>query len=342
MIVRGTSGMWSTLPYGIKELDRRFVQNKAKGLVRCPIRSCIHWLTPPARERGSGEACSKHGIYVHKSGTYRYEYPSRNVIVDPGFFREQILGNGFKYESHRLGAERSEDTLSYNVFRSLQRLKLLHKVVHLCTGIATNQEPRLYLWGLEMRSKDVEPWDLLIAGRERFESDLPVNRPLTEPDIALFQPGEYLILIEAKFCSGNGVYERDQKTKLLDLTLGQLITIYRDPALKILDYEEALKRDRIHYQLWRNLIFAEWMAQKDGPSTQAYHVNLVRQGYEEDVCDPMLTLMRPQYRDRFNQISWEEIHGMANRHRPEADHLCSYLEQKTERFRPAFKISQGD
>lgn len=330
--------MCLTLPYGIQDLDSRLVQNKARGVVGCPVRGCTRWLQPPTRERGSGEVCPDHGIYAHVSGTYRYADAAQNVIVDQTFFRDQILGNGFKYESHRLGAERSEDTLSYNVFRSLQRLKLLHEVVWLCTGISTSQEPHLYLWGLEMRTEDVKPWDLLISGRERFESDLPVNRPLTEPDIALFQPGEYLILIEAKFCSKNGVYERDQKTKLLDLTLGQLITLYRDPALYFLDYEEALGRDSIHYQLWRNLIFAEWMAGKDGPSTRAYHVNLVRQGYEEDVCEPMLTLMRSSYRDRFNQISWEDIYRVIERHRPRADHLCRYLEQKTERFKPAFQI----
>jgi hypothetical protein len=220
--------MWSPLPYGTNDLDPRFVQNKARGIVRCPVRGCIHWLKPPNRERGSGEACPRHSIYVHKSGTYRYPQPSSNVIIDRGFFEKHILGNDFKFESHRLGTERSEDTLSYNVFRSLQRVGLLHEVVRLCTGIKANHEPRLYLWGLEMKEEAVEPWDLLVAARERFESDLPVNRPLTEPDIALYQPGEYLVLIEAKFTSANGFYERDQKTKLLDLTLGQLITIYRD------------------------------------------------------------------------------------------------------------------
>ena len=42
-------------------------------------------------------------------------------------FAERIVGHPFKYESHRLGAENSEDALSRNVFRSLQEAGcLLH------------------------------------------------------------------------------------------------------------------------------------------------------------------------------------------------------------------------
>lgn len=227
--------------------------------------------------------------------------------------------------------------LTWNVFRTLQRVGLLHAVAELCTGIRSTHEPRLFLWGLELTERGAEPWNLLLEARERFESDLPVDRPKTEPDIALFLPGHYLLLIEAKLCSPNGVYVRDGKTKLFDLTIDQLVRIYQDPQLKFLDYQQAAGRDRLHYQLWRNLIFAEFMAARDGPRTRAYHANLVRAGQEERACAEMLTLIRPEYHDRFEQVTWEQIYTLAAG-LPELRPLCRYLEDKTERLRPAFSI----
>ena len=96
--------------------------------------------------------------------------------------------------------------LSFNVFRSFQEARCLHLVARFLTGQDIDAEPRLFLWGLELTDDSLQPWDLLIAARQRFESHLPVKRPATEPDIALFQPSRFLILCEAKFCSENPVY----------------------------------------------------------------------------------------------------------------------------------------
>jgi hypothetical protein len=287
---------------------------------------------------GPGEVCPDHGIRVHGGGTYTYEDYRRNLVVDADYFENHIRRNPFKYECHRFGQERSEDAVSWNVFRSLQRAGCLHLVAKLITGIENPSEPRLFLWGLELQADGAEPWDLLLYARDRFERDLPVSRPKTEPDIALFLPGEYLCLIEAKFTSINGVYERDRKTKLFDLTIDQLVKIYQDKSLKILKHDEAGIRDTIHYQLWRNMIFAEWMAMGDGPKTRAYHASLVRQGFEGDVCEEFVTLLNSDFQDRFEQITWEQIYAIATRHRPALNHLCRYFESKTERLERAFKI----
>ncbi len=328
------------LPYGVDDLDPNIQRDASSERVCCYVRGCKHWVLPPKRKKGTGEVCPEHGIYCHKTGTYRYAEPQRNIIARPDFFREHIVGHEFKYESHRLGQECSEDAVSWNVFVSLQEAGCLSRVAELMTGERHEAEPRLLLWGIEIGRDSAEAWDLLVQARERFESDLPVERPLTEPDIALHLPGEYLLLIEAKFTSKNGFYERHNPKKLVDLTLDQLITIYRDPELQILDCELAHKRDRIPYQLWRNMIFAEWMARKDSRSTKAYHVNLVRQGSEEQVCEEFLGVVRPAYHDRFEQVTWEQLYALADQHRPGLDRLCRYLEQKTARLRPAFQIKR--
>lgn len=327
------------LPYGLNQLDRKCQKARQAARLKCVVRGCRQWLRPPTRTERAGDYCPEHGIRVHGSDTFGYADYRRNLIVDADYFDRHIRGHPFKYETHRFGSENSEDALTWNTLRSLQAGGCLRKLAALCIGRdCPPTEPRLFLWGLELLEPGVREWDLLVAARERFESDLPVNRPKTEPDIALFLPGHYLILIEAKFCSGNTYYQRDRKTKLLDLTLDQMLNIYQDKSLTILDYEEAHRRERIHHQLWRNMTFAEWMAAKDSPETKAYHVNLVRAGCEEAICAEFLTLVRPAYRDRFEQIAWEQIHALACRHPKALGRLCRYLEQKTASLKPAFRL----
>ena len=189
------------LPYGVAELDPVIKADIAPPFrIHCFVRGCKHELLPPSRS-SRGETCPDHGIRCHKSGTYSYVDVRRNVIIDADVLASRVTGNPFKYETARLGQENSEDALSWNTFRSLQRVGRLHQVASLITGLRILDEPQLYLWGLSASDDSFQPWNLLIAARERFESNLPIERPLTEPDIALYLPGKYLILIEAKLSS---------------------------------------------------------------------------------------------------------------------------------------------
>jgi hypothetical protein len=179
---------------------------------------------------------------------------------------------------------------------------------------------------------------LLTAARQRFERDLPVDRPLTEPDIALHLPGEYLVLIEAKFTSPNPYYVRGPRRQPQDLTVDELLTIYWDDGLTLLDWDMARRQDRIFHQLWRNTVFAEWMAKQDDLRTRAYHVNLVREGHEEGAGQEFPPLLREVHADRFKHVTWEQLYEVANHHCPRLDRLCRYMEEKTEGLRRAFRV----
>ena len=271
--------------------------------------------------------------------TYTYADVRSNAIVARQLLATRIVGHPFKYESHRLGSERSEDMLSFNVFRSLQQAGWLHRLAGRITGDWTTVEPFLFLWGIRMTEDSLEPWDLLVAARERFESNLPVKRPYTEPDIALFLPGRYLILIEAKFTSANMAYEQGPRKNAQSLTLEELLSIYHDPGLSILDHETAHQRNRIYYQLWRNMVFAEWMAKADHPQTKAFHVNLVRKGYEQAVATEFHELIKPGFEERFGRITWEHIYGLCAE-KPDLFRLRRYLETKTAGLLTAFSLGR--
>ena len=332
----------SDLPYGIGELIPPPRSKAKQHTVRCYVRDCEHEVRTPTRST-RGDRCPEHGIVCHHStagGTYTYGDPRRNIIVSADLMKEKVIGHPFKFESHRLGLERSEDALSWNVFRSLQEAGVLGRFAYQITGDRCPFEPQLLLWGIDCSDESFESWDLLIRGRKQFESCLPVDRPFTEPDIALFLPGRYLILIEAKFTSCNTFYERGPRRASSSLTLEELLHLYAAPELQILDYAKAASVGRIYYQLWRNMTFAEWMAKQDHPATRAFHVNLVRRGQDEASASAFAELVQPDFRDRFQQWSWESLYELY-RDTPALSRLRRYLETKTAGLRAAFNLPRG-
>jgi len=328
------------LPYGVNDLDPSAVcVSIAPKRVRCFVRDCKHVVTV-GRHGIGGEVCPDHGIHCYYStsgATFAYEHAQRNVIASPETFSKKIIGHPFKYESHRLGLERSEDALTWNVFRSLQEAGVLSKLARNITGDRSSHEPFLFLWGLCLTDDDFSPWNLLQLARNRFEPRLPVERPLTEPDIGLFLPGKYLILIEAKFTSRNTFYKAGPRKDERSLTLDELRDLYSDPGIQILDQSRARVANRIYQQLWRNMIFAEWMSKADHPSTKAFHVNLVRTGQDEASAVEFSGLVRPQYSERFRRLTWEQIYQLF-RHEHRLTLLRRYLESKTAGLKKAFPL----
>lgn len=263
----------------------------------------------------------------------------RNIIVAGDLFGRRIVGHPFKHETDRFGYEKSEDALTWNVFRSLQEAGVLREVAAWLTGLAIPEEPHLYLWGLRLDDDSVAPWDLLIKARERFERELPVDRPFTEPDVAFHLPGRYLVLIEAKFTSPNTFYRNGPREKKDSLTKKELIPIYQDPSLRILDFGKARSSPRVYNQLWRNMAFAEWMASAEGSETRAYLVNLTRLGYEQESCCEFRDLVRPGFAGRFIHRSWEEIDDVWASRLPELARLHRYLVRKTAGLERAFRLA---
>ncbi len=328
------------LPYGTNDLDPRVIcVSQSPRRVRCFVRGCRHILCTPTRYE-KGEACPDHGIRCHYSysgATYSYADVRGNIIASPDLLATRVIGHPFKFESNRLGLERSEDAVSWNVFRSLQEAGCLGRFARAITGDECTVEPFLYLWGICLTEDSFDPMALLIAARKRFESNLPVERPFTEPDIMIHLPGRYLILIEAKFTSPNMTYERGPRKDAQSLTLDELLEIYHDPSLQILDHARARVQSRIHYQLWRNMTFSEWMAREDHPKTRAFHVNLVRQGFEKASAVQFRSLLNPDFGNRFRRLTWESMYRFFSDN-PDLETMRQYLETKTAGLVRAFNI----
>jgi hypothetical protein len=79
------------------------------------------------------------------------------------------------------------------------------------------------------------------------------------------------------------------------------------------------------------------MARQDHPATKAFHVNLVRRGYEQASAAQFHALVNPEFKDRFRRITWEQIYRMALGN-DRLSKLCRYLETKSAGLVRAFNL----
>ena len=120
------------------------------------------------------------------------------MIVGIDLFRDIFERQGNKkYDKERIGYEKSEDALTWNVFVTLQKAGGLKAIASLISDKSCEEEPELILWGYNL--KDGSPIKELESFRKKFESQIGVP---TEPDIIL-KTAKEVFLIEAKFCSPN-------------------------------------------------------------------------------------------------------------------------------------------
>jgi len=321
------------MPYGIFELHPTLITDPGPPLrVRCCVKECDQFLIPPSRTF-PGEVCRNHGIRTHRSATYSYIRHERNIITARDV-AIRIASHEFKYEC-RFHLEKSEDALTFNTFRSFMEARYLNYLGRYITGLDIAEEPRLFLWGIE-QDEALTPFELLIAARKRFESHLPVQRPMTEPDIMLYLPGHFLVLAEAKFTSPNPVYTPGPRQDAQSLTVDELLAIYDDPLCLMIDMERARRAGSIAYQMFRNCQFASWMAHYATPGTRPYFANLTRRGHENDSFNAFTQLVRPEFIGQVNHIFWEDLWVIAGLAGGRLSLLQEYLLRKSSNLLPAF------
>jgi len=331
---------WSdTTPFGVADLEpcaaSRYSPRAGESLVqgdtvRCCIAGCTNWMLRRSRKRDRQAACPKHGISVSKSPTYVYDDFRRNFIVNVTHLER---AKQLKVESWRLGNERSEDALSWNLFVSLSEFGELKSVFRLLTGLVVDAEPELYLWGVRITTGEPWLWDRLLAVRDKLE-----RRPgiPTEPDIALRVPGVAVVLIEAKFGSPNSTL--DGKKKRFG-SVAEFLKRYPgsdgrpDPLNRI--WIEDQQPDAVYQQLVRNVVFAQWLAEL---REQPWVVNLVRDTEEREIEQRMASHLHAELPVQFRRCTWEAIAKLPVMDEERAVPLKNYLQNKTIGLKKAFSL----
>lgn len=336
----------------------------------CPVKACSNseLLKIEYQKRWQLPYCPNCGIRLHpKSGTFVYhngqrrdqqtESRLRNIHFQKEFFKRWILDSPHKAETHRLGYETSEDALSWNVFSALLETGRLGCAAEVLieSKVTPLPEPQLFMWGsrVDLGSGMFTPFSALGEARQKFEKEIRAFP--TEPDIMLLVPNKLLICIEAKFTSGNPLAQKstitrsDEKPK----TVQALLNRYYDQwpgAAKLID-PSRIDSTRFHSQLFRNIIFAAWMAEK--MSIDDWHVvNLVsstqwarkkaRKEGAYDYQDPTASIrdyLKADNKKRFTFSTWENLYSQVINRDAQLNRLAEYLRHKTAFLEPAFELS---
>jgi hypothetical protein len=303
--------------------------------------------------------CSEHGVRIHRNTFVYYNGDDResrrqsrlrNFLPSLRQFGNAsgLLDNKHKAESHRLGAENSEDALTFNIFASFCRGGYLPRVYDWLTGeTTTSDQIKLFLWGLEI---DLDrnlliPWQPLLDVRGVLEKG--IHRFLTEPDIVLLGP-THLVCIEAKFTSGNplcidGVDREHEKPKSRAALIGRYIeknTVWNPAVLSKLDVGE-----KVHSQLLRMIVFASTITQRIDQGLNWMVVNLVSRTQWEtrglcagyDFKDPSLAIPA-KVSKHFKFCYWEQLFADVFAGIPQLQEVQTYFQKKTANLERAFKI----
>ena len=328
----------------------------------CPVRGCRERLVHAATSPMSVLFCPRHALRIH-SATRTFVYfngtsvedkkraATRNLWFNAGYFVEHILGNAHKAESHRFCHETSEDALTWNVFSMLESTNCLGHVLrwmlpNMFSDPPTNVE--LYLWGLRVSAEEPPPngqFVPLIHARKAFEKG--IRRFHTEPDIMLLVPGRALVLVEAKFTSGNTIAAKSgdadgEKPK----TRAGILHRYSPTLLPQPTLLRDVAEGPFFTQLYRNLVFAVHMAAEIGTEWAFGNLTSKRQtglrASRTEYTDPkafVLSLLPPDMHDRFVQPTWEALEAAVIRPRNSLGDLAEYLRYKSAHCEEAFAIS---
>lgn len=295
-------------------------------LVACPVRACQRWVSRAARNsrlRSPDHRCPDHALYVSPS-TFEHQDLWENLLwhgpEDAGAFNAILP---FKRERHRLGRERSEDAVTWNVFRYLERERLLADFVQSVTGVGPSAAPRIMYWSYCPHERC--RWPALEDTCSRFGERAGRG---SEPDVILDTP-EALVFVEAKVGSGN-VSKPSSGTSESGYVAGcggWYRRVFNDDAT----FQEVAVEQR-KYELLRLWLIGTCLAHAAGK--RFVLLNLVRASddRERDIEERFGRFLAVDERRRFVRWTWEQVFtGIVTRQAPSRDRdlLLDYARNKT-------------
>ncbi len=165
--------------------------------VSCPVKDCTRTVKKQSVSFKTEPdfLCETHGIYISPS-TFEYaDYRDNLLWRSPDDINLLDCIAKVKRES-RMARDNSEDALTWNVVRYLERSQTLGPWLESITGSAV-WNPHTIYWSYCQRAGTT--WPLLAEARNEF-GEAPHRS--SEPDIIL-ESDDVLYWIEAKFLSGN-------------------------------------------------------------------------------------------------------------------------------------------
>lgn len=309
--------------YGLSNLKTSISVNEET--VECPVKGCKH-LVPRQRRvfrRLAEFKCPEHGIFISPS-TFEYENRLENILwTSPE--DQNLLFNGIfsvKRETERIARDNSEDAVTWNVFRYLEKRNLLAGFLSNLVGGNVGCCEVIY-WSYCQTQPNKHCWDPLQQVREEFELN-PAKG--SEPDL-IIKTKKALFFIEAKLNASNNTTpsSTDPAVKRKYETGGQgwYNQVFQSP------FEQIAVADR-KYELLRFWLLGSKIA--DRLHAKFYLVNLVPQE-KETTIEPMFKKHIKENTERlFLRTTWEDIYRYVRKTgvtSEDKETLLRYFSEKT-------------
>jgi hypothetical protein len=277
--------------------------------------------------------CAEHKIYVTPS-TFMYEDLSDNLLWYDGEDRE-ALDRVLKFKRVRaqFHHDNSEDAVSWNVFRFLERNELVDGFLSSVTGNPVTSSEMIY-WSYSQ--KDNETWPELNEARKEFGEE---PKRGSEPDI-IIGTDRALFFIEAKLTATNNTSPSDSENpKRYEVGGGSWFSkVFKTDFKTIAVHEKK-------YELMRFWLLGTWMAYQQ--KKDFCLINLVRDAKERNIESQFGQLIRENHQRRFMRVTWEKIYefvcGAATP--SDKDQMIRFFKNKTIGYdgkgnlQPAFQVS---
>jgi hypothetical protein len=278
---------------GIKELKTKIEITDTT--VECPVKDCSKKVE---RQRVGFKKedrfkCPQHNIYISPS-TFEYQSELDNLLwkdkADLDLFKKI---KAVKRES-RIARDNSEDAVSWNVFRFLERNNLICEFLQKVAGLYENSAEVIY-WSYSQSQQNL--WDMLNKGRKEFEL---VPSKGSEPDIIILG-NKTLVIIEAKLGADNKttpskLYVED---KYVSGAQGWWEKVFYSDFKTV-----AIKNKK--YELSRFWLIGSWIANK--LNLDFYLINLTLSNQEKNIEQIFKKHIMEDNSRIFKRITWEQIY----------------------------------
>ena len=302
--------------FGIKELKEKIEITKTT--VECPAKDCNVKVERQRRVfvKEDRFKCPKHKIFISPS---TFEYPNEldNLLWKEKSDIELFEKIKRRKRESRMARDNSEDAVSWNVFRFLDRNNLISGFLNSIAGLHLKSSEVIY-WSYSQKEDKV----LSELNKARREFGEIIKRG-SEPDI-IVRTDKALFFIEAKLTAGNETFPSNKNSSKKYKSGGDnwFSRVFKS------DYNTVAIIGK-KYELLRFWLLGTWMANQQG--LNFYLINLVLSEREKDIENIFKGHIRETEGREFLRITWEDIYSYISNinFSRDKDIILNYFRNKT-------------
>lgn len=309
--------------FGLKNLKNKI--KITENSVECPVKSC-NVIVPRQREsfkRQEEFKCPIHNIYISPS-TFEYDNELDNLLWVDAADKDLLFTKiGSVKRESRIARDNSEDAVTWNVFRFLEKTKLLSEFL---TKLTKHQveNPEVIYWSY-YQSGNLEPavWAPLKEAREEFETN---PKKGSEPDI-IVKSKNALFFIECKLTADNNTVlmstNQDVRQKYTSGGSQWYSQVFSS------DFDTVAIEEK-KYELLRFWLIGTWIVKN--LNMNFCLINLVPSDKEINIEEIFKRHIRENSRRRFLRTTWESVYQFILKSQfgsKEKDKMIEYFQNKT-------------